>query len=80
MVGPGKPANGEINRSVRNGQSGSHFLSGHQKVILHPIACIDCMRSPRPLRELGTSAGGIYLVFIFCIRIRVGVGGRSMGI
>lgn len=60
---------------VRNDLNGLHFLAGHQKVILHPKACIDCTHpacSPRESR--GISAGGIFTVFIFCIRIRVGVG------
>lgn len=60
---------------MRNGLNGLHFLTGHQKVILHPKACIDCTHPAWSLRESGgISAGGIYTVFIFCIRIRVGVG------
>lgn len=59
---------------MRNGLNGLHFLTGHQKVILHPKACIDRMDLARSLRESGgISAVGIYTVFIFCIRIRVGV-------
>lgn len=60
---------------MRNDLNGLHFLTGHQKVILHPKACIDCTHSAWSPRESGgISAGGFYTVFIFCIRIRVGVG------
>ena len=33
----------EINSSVRNDLNSLYFHSGHQKVILYPIICIDCL-------------------------------------
>lgn len=60
---------------MRNCLNGLHFVAGHQKVILHPKVCIDRTHSAQSLRESGgICAGAIYTVFIFCIRIKVGVG------
>lgn len=61
---------------VRNDLNGLHFLTGHQKVILHPKARIDCACASHGLPEkpeeylLGEFAPYLF----FCIRIRVGVG------
>lgn len=61
---------------VRNDLNGLHFLTGHQKVILHPKARIDCACASHGLPEKpeGYLLGEFARYLFFCIRIRVGVG------
>lgn len=70
--------NTQMGKSIRVCEKRSEWLAfphWSSKGYFTPKARIDCTHSPRPLRESGEiSAGGIYTVFIFCIRIRVGVG------
>lgn len=61
---------------VRNDLNGLHFLTGHQKVILHPKARIDCACASHGLLEKpeGYLLGEFARYLFFCIRIRVGAG------